>query len=228
MPPWDADPHVGKFANDRSLNQREIDTLVAWAGTGAKEGKPSDAPAPRHFAEGWNIAKPDLEIKMPKPFTAPAKGEVDYQYIVIPAPFQEDTWISAEEFRPSSRSVVHHAVVFVREPDNKWLRGEGEPGTPFSTKDGLRRRDTDGNGSDILVTYTPGVAPDVWRPGQAKMIPAGSDLVLQMHYTPNGKETQDQTSLGLVIAKEPPKSISFLSPYRTECLRYRPARPIRK
>src|SRR5690349_8471210 len=51
MPPWFADPHYGNFANDRSLSQAEIDTIVAWADGGAKEGDPKDAPAPRHFVE---------------------------------------------------------------------------------------------------------------------------------------------------------------------------------
>src|SRR5580658_2476429 len=60
MPPWFADPHVGQFANDRSLSQKEIDTLVAWVDAGAPEGNPKDAPAARTFVEGWNIGKPDL------------------------------------------------------------------------------------------------------------------------------------------------------------------------
>ena len=38
MPPWFADPHVGKFANDRSLSPSDIETLAKWADTGAAEG----------------------------------------------------------------------------------------------------------------------------------------------------------------------------------------------
>jgi hypothetical protein len=205
MPPWDADPHVGHFANDRSLSQPEIDTLAAWAATGAKEGRPADAPAPRTFVSGWNIEKPDLEFKMAQPFHVPATGTVDYQYIVIPTQFKEDTWVRMAEVRPSARSVVHHAVVFVREPGNKWLRGEAEPNVPFSTPDGVKRGDIGGLGSDLLLTYTPGMVPEIWKPGQARLIPAGSDLVLQLHYTPNGKAVDDQTTIGLVFAKEPPK-----------------------
>jgi hypothetical protein len=72
MPPWFADPHVGKFANDRSLSQFEIDTLVAWADGGAKEGDPKDAPAPRQFVDGWNIGKPDLVLETPNAFDVPA------------------------------------------------------------------------------------------------------------------------------------------------------------
>jgi hypothetical protein len=204
MPPWDADPKVGHFANDRSLSQHEIDTLTAWATTGAKEGRAADAPAPRTFVAGWNIDKPDLEIKVAQPFHVPATGVVDYQYIVLPTQFKEDTWVRMAEVRPSERSVVHHAVVFVRESGNKWLRGEAEPNVPFSTANGVKRGDIGGLGSDILLTYTPGMVPEVWRPGQARLIPAGSDLVLQLHYTTNGKAVDDQTTIGLVFAKEPP------------------------
>src|SRR5438445_8772948 len=45
MPPWLADPHYGRFSNDRSLSQAEIDTLVAWVDRGAREGDPKEAPA---------------------------------------------------------------------------------------------------------------------------------------------------------------------------------------
>jgi hypothetical protein len=84
MPPWFADAHVGKFSNDRSLAQKDIDTLVAWADTGAVEGNPKDAPAALTFLTGWNIGKPDMEFEMPKEYRVPAKGTIDYTYYVIP------------------------------------------------------------------------------------------------------------------------------------------------
>src|SRR5580693_3532344 len=90
MPPWFADPHYGKFANDRSLTQAEIDTLVAWVDDGVKEGSPKDAPAPRQFVEGWNIGKPDLVLQMPNAFEIPAAGTIEYQYVVIPTNLTED------------------------------------------------------------------------------------------------------------------------------------------
>src|SRR5206468_9079747 len=110
MPPWFADPHFGKFANDRTLSQAEIDTLVAWADRGAKEGNPKDAPKPRTFEEGWNIPKPDVVLEMAQPFKVPAKGTIDYHYVVLPTKFTEDKWVQMAETRPSDRSVVHHMV----------------------------------------------------------------------------------------------------------------------
>ena len=207
MPPWPADPHFGKFANDRSLTRVEIDTLAAWADSGAAAGNPTDAPPPRAFVGGWNIPQPDAVIRMPEAFHMPAKGTVEYQYVIIPSGFTEDKWVQAVEVRPSNRAVVHHAVVFLREPGSRWLAGAktGVAFAPAVSSPQERLINTGGGGSDILTTYTPGMVPDLWQPGQAKLIKAGSDLVFQIHYTANGTAGPDQTSMGLVFAKEPPR-----------------------
>jgi len=204
MPPWFADPKHGKFVNDRSLSREQIDTLAAWADKGAKQGDPKDAPAPRAFLEGWNIPKPDLVLGMAKPFPVPAKSEIDYQYVVLPTSFTEDKWVQMAETRPSDRSVVHHLVVFVRDPKSQWLRGEAQPGMPFVPPKGGKRNDIGGEGNEILTVYTPGMVPDVLKSNQARLIKAGADLVLQIHYTSTKKDTQDQTKVGLVFSKEPP------------------------
>src|SRR5262249_1785338 len=95
-------------------------------------------------------------------------------------------------------------VVFVRDPQSNWLRGEAEPGIPFVPPKTGRRNDIGGAGNEILTVYTPGMIPDVWKSNQAKLIKAGSDLVLQIHYTATGKDSEDQTKIGLVLATEPP------------------------
>ena len=210
MPPWFADSKHGHFSNDRTLSKTEIDTLTSWVDSGAKEGDPKDAPAPREFTKGWAIPQPDVILQMPSAFSVPAKATIDYQYIVIPTNFTEDRWVRIVESRPSSPAVVHHAVIFVRPPKSKWLRGEATPGVPFvppqTTADGKKRtNDIGGAGNEILTIYTPGNVPDDFGPTRAKLIPAGSDLVFQMHYTTNGKAAADQTSIGLIFAKEPPQ-----------------------
>ncbi len=211
MPPWFANPNHGKFANDRSLSKAEIDTLVAWADTGATEGNPADAPKPKQWTTGWSLpVKPDVVIGMKAPFEIPAKATIDYQYIVVPTGFTEDKWVQMVEARPSNRGVVHHAVVFVRDPEDKWLRGEAQPYVPYAPPktmpDGKPRLgDINGFGAEFLTIYTPGNLPDVFKPGQARLIRAGSDLIFQMHYTTNGKAGNDRTEIGLVFSKEPPK-----------------------
>jgi hypothetical protein len=206
MPPWPADPHYGKFSNDRTLSHDQIETLAAWADAGAPEGSKADAPKPRTWVEGWNIGKPDAIVEMPKPINVPAAGEVEYQYIVVPTGFTEDKWVQAVEIRPSNRTVVHHAVIFIRPPGDRWL-ADAKPGVPFvpaASTPGQRFNNTQGGFNDVLTIYTPGMVPDEWKDGQAKQIKAGSDIVFQMHYTANGKAGADQTKIGLMFAKEPP------------------------
>jgi Copper type II ascorbate-dependent monooxygenase, C-terminal domain len=207
MPPWFADPHFGRFANDPSLTADQISTLAAWADAHAPKGNPHDAPPPVHWTTGWNIDKPDVVLQMPQAKKIPGSGDVPYQYIIIPTHFKQDRWVRMSEIRPSNRMVVHHAVAYIRGPKSEWLRG-APVGVPFSADDlptESQRRDAMWTTSDILLVYAPGSLPDAWPDGFAKFVPAGSDIVLQMHYTTHGMPTADQTQIGLVFSKEPPR-----------------------
>jgi hypothetical protein len=207
MPPWFADSRYGHFANDVSLTDQQVATISAWVGAGAAAGDAHDAPAPRKWAEGWNIPQPDWVARMPKAVEIPARGEVEYTYEIVPTHFAENRWLQMSELRPGSPAHVHHAVVYIRPPDSEWLRHApvGEPFTASMLNDPLERREAHETTSDLLLVYAPGSSPDQWPDGMAKFVPAGSDLVFQMHYTTNGSADQDQTSLGLVFAKTMPK-----------------------
>src|SRR5712671_1667738 len=207
MPPWFADPRYGNFSNDTSLTPHEVAAISAWAEAGAPAGDAHDAPPSKKWTEGWNIAQPDLVVRMPKPVQIPARGEVDYTYEIVPAHFAADRWVQMSEFRPGSPARVHHAVVYIRPPDSQWLRHApiGQPFTASALSDPQERREAHETTSDLLLVYAPGSSPDQWADGMAKFVPAGSDLVFQMHYTTNGKADQDQTSIGLVFAKTQPK-----------------------
>ena len=206
MPPWYADAHVGHFSNDRSLTQQEINTIVAWATAGAPKGDPKDMPPVLNFVEGWGIPKPDMTFQLPKEFAVPESGMVEYQYAIVPTGFTEDKWVQAVEVRPTERSVVHHIIAYVREPGSNYFKDQ-KPGVffeapPAKTDEAV---DTSALPSDFLVGYAPGQPAEILPFGEAKLIKAGSDIVFEVHYTPNGKAVMDRTKLGLVFAKEPPK-----------------------
>jgi hypothetical protein len=206
MPPWFATAGIGRFRNDPSLTKEQIATLAAWAAAKAPAGDRNDAP-PRHdWAEGWNIPQPDLVVKMSEPVRLPASGDIDYTYEIVPTHFAEDRWVQMSQVLPSSAANVHHAVVYVRPPDSHWLQHApvGQPFTAASLTDPEDRRGAHWTGSDILLVYAPGSSPDEWPDTMAKLVPAGSDLVFQMHYTASGKPAEDQTSIGLVFSKQPP------------------------
>ena len=212
MPPWFADASHSKFENDRSLTSSEIETLVTWADTGAPEGDPKNSPEKVRFLDGWAIGKPDVVVEMPHEFEVPASGPIDYQLIAIPTGFTEDKWVETLEIRPSNRSVVHHVVVFAREIGSPYVKSL-KPGIPTpAPNSGIRERAPDTGegffstqqGREIMCTYVPGGEPCRSKPGQARLIKAGSDLVFEVHYTSNGKTASDRTKIGMVFAKQPP------------------------
>jgi hypothetical protein len=206
MPPWFADPCCGHFANDPSLTAQQLATITDWVTAGTPMGNPKDAPPAPHWIAGWNIAAPDLILKMPSPVHLPPSGDVEYTYEVVPTNFPEGKWVEMSELHPSARDHVHHAVVYIRPPESRWLRGAptGVPFTASTLHDPHLMHEAHATTSDLLLVYAPGSSPDNWPKGMAKYIPAHSDLVFQMHYTTNGRSAIDQTSLGLVFAKSMP------------------------
>ena len=205
MPPWFAEKGVGKFSNDPSLMDEEIALLAAWAAAKAPAGNPAEAPRPKQWVDRWTIAAPDLEIKMAEPVNIPADGDVGYTYEILPTHFKEGRWVQASEILPGLPEHVHHAVVYVRPPDSAWLRHApvGKAFTAETLTSPEDKKDAMWTDSDILLVYAPGSTPDSWPRGMAKFIPAGSDLVFQMHYTTNGKPGKDLTRVGLIFTKEP-------------------------
>jgi peroxiredoxin len=189
MPPWHADPRHGKFRNDRSMSAEDRQTLLAWVDQGCPQGDARDVPPARKFADTWRIGKPDAVFTMKKAARVPPKAPwgIQYQYFVVPTDFQEDVWVQAAEARPGNRAVVHHIIVYI-----------------VDMKKG-RQRSEDGIGEGFLVAFAPGDVPAVFSRGNAKKIPKGSSLVFQMHYTPNGKQETDRSSVGLILAKKPPQ-----------------------
>jgi hypothetical protein len=202
MPPWFADPHVGKFSNDRSLPESAIRTIAAWVDAGAPEGIRVGGLQEGRWTDGWTIGKPDIVFEMPTPVTIPLSGTQPYQYVIVPTGFTQDTWVRLAEARAGDRAHTHHIVVSIREPDSPWLRRE-PMGVPFVSKPG----DDGGVGAqgEFLTGYGPGSMPETLAPGQAKLIKAGSDLVFQLHYTANGIAGSDRSSVGLILANEKPR-----------------------
>lgn len=182
MPPWHADPRHGQFANDRSLNARERATLLAWVDQGAPLGDPAKIPQAKKFPEGWTIGVPDTVFEIPEAYTVPAQGVVEYVRIRVPTGFTEDRWIQAAEAQPTDRAVVHHIIVYV--DDHKGPKPEERP-------------------LAHLCGYAPGDMPSVYPTGTAKKVPAGSDFVFEVHYTPIGRIRTDRSRVGLIFARAP-------------------------
>ena len=198
MPPWFADPKHGEFSNDCRLSDAQINTIKAWVEAGSPEGNRADLPEPPKFTQGWTIGKPDLVLSMVKEFSIPAEGSVPYQNFVVPTNFTEDRYVQFAEIRQGDRSHVHHIIINVRYPNSS--RGSRQ-GQAVSNQDERPDRGEDSDGR--LVGWAPGEAPLILRPGQAKLIKKGSDLIFQVHYTTNGEPGTDRSSVGLIFSKVP-------------------------
>jgi hypothetical protein len=208
MPPWSADPRSGHFLNDPTLTADEIRTLVEWADCGAPEGAPLARPIPASL-DGWKI-KPDLIVSLPHPIPVPAKGVVEITEITVPTGFTKDTWVTSIEIRPSNRSVVHHADVFIVPHVPGVQYGVPEVTAKLRDADGvaigkIQKEDAQRSLLGLEAIYVPGASPADYRlHDAAKLIPSGTDFVIQMHYTPNGTATTDQTRVGFTLAKQKP------------------------
>jgi peroxiredoxin len=201
MPPWFADPHIGQFANDRSLPPADRSTLLAWIDAGCPKGDERDLPEPVQWPEGWRIGQPDVVFEMREAYPVPAEtpaGGVPYKYFVIDTNFEEDQWIERAEARPGAPEVVHHIIAFVVPP-----LGSDEP-TPLGPPL-LPPLVANAKKATVLCGTAPGDMPTILPLGYAKRVPKKAKIVLQMHYTPNGKAQADRSKIGLIFAKQPPR-----------------------
>jgi hypothetical protein len=185
MPPWLADPAHGSFKNDRRLSDQEIETIGAWVAAGSPEGNAADLPPAPEFVVGWNIGKPDQVFDIGTDFDIPAEGTVPYKYFRVPTNFTEDKWVQAAEIRPDKRAAVHHIIVFIQE--------------------GGKNQMATGMGGSLLAGFAPGEPPLRFEPGTARLVKAGSTLLFQVHYTPNGKPAKDRSYIGLKFATAAPE-----------------------
>ena len=235
MPPWHADPNYGKFSNDARLNQEEIDTIVAWVDQGAEEGDPGDMPPAPSFVKNWKVGKPDLILTMPEEHTIAGEGSDEYVNITLPMNLKEDKWLQAAEINPGNKRVVHHVIAFLQPPQTpenlETFQSKQPPGSIFYQDGSLIKVRMDAPVFDdgcsaaekagqkdvapgnkwellgsLLCTYAPGKDVDIWPDRMAKFVPAGSSIVIQMHYSKaTSKIEKDRTSVGLIFAKRPPE-----------------------
>ena len=181
MPPWQGDPHHGVFGNDYSMSDVEKRKLIRWIRQGAPRGEgPDPLEAVRVTPLEWALGTPDHVIHI-DPQEIPAEGVLDYRYLTVKLPFEEDLWVRAVEVNPGNTRVLHHVIAsIVRDAEGK-----------------KRERS--------LAGYAPGMGPDLLPQGTGIRIPGGSYVRFQLHYTVSGKPETDSTRLGLYFAKEPPE-----------------------
>lgn len=194
MPPWFASGHEGAspWANDRSLLPGERDLLARWIQDGKPEGDASELPLERRFGTGgWALGEPDAIYAMPRSFDVPAEGRVNYQYFAVPTGLEEDAWVDAIEVRPGAIDVVHHVLAYAL-PADAFRNGR------------LVRWDLLDERRGFFAAWAPGAEPALYPDGHARLLEAGTVLMLELHYTPNGTARRDRSSIGVHFASTDP------------------------
>lgn len=236
MPPWKADAHYGEWSNEARLPAADIETIRAWADGQKAEGDPKELPARPNFNDGWRIGKPDLVLTIPE-HKIEGTGPDEYTYVDVPTHFTVDRWVVAAELRPGNRKIVHHAHVFIKEPENKTEKPK-DPSAEYArwlivhqgTLEWLRPDapvidngcSVDDNGllpgskiadlGNLVSSYLPGRDAEVFPEGTARKIPAGSTINFQIHYSrTTGKAETDATSVGFIFTKQPAKILHMTS-----------------
>ena len=219
MPPWFADPKVGRFKNDPRLSPREIETITRWVDGGAPPGdRPSmtQAQPPSMDGTSWQLGTPDLVVEMPEAFEIPADGTIDYVYLRTPIGNSEPRWVRAVEVLAGSRAHVHHIDVMVckRGCPSSPFYAALEAGVPTQPPRAPQRRQkpefdpfgmVDGDDTEFYYSFLPGGMPRELPEGHGRLLPAGAELVLSLHYTANGEPAQDRSRVGLYFLDEPPQ-----------------------
>jgi hypothetical protein len=194
MPPWLPDGPIGQFLHDRRLSPSQVELFRQWYRTGAPEGNPADLPSMPHWAEGWQLGKPDLVVQMPKSYTLSAEGRDVYRNFVVPVAIGERRYVRAVEFRPDNRRIVHHAFVKL-DGSGQAHHLEGKDGQPgfggMNLPDGVKMP------SGYFLSYQPGKMPSSEPPGYGWALDPGQELVFQTHLKPTGRPETLQAQAGL-------------------------------
>lgn len=202
MPPWGAEDGPHAFANNPSLTSEELETIVAWVDQGAPRGAQADMPPPRVFEDDeFDAGTPDLVLDTGSDYVLGADVDDEYRCFCLDTEFEQDVWVDGIEYLPGNRKVVHHIMAYA-DPSRKSLEKDAaDPEAGFlcgmSGDQGTLRLDM------LLGGWAPGVAPNMFEDGVAKLIPKGSVIVYQVHYhNESGEDQTDRSKMGLFFARD--------------------------
>ncbi len=214
MPPWKPTAGPG-YRNERTMPQREIDILTAWAEAGCPEGDAKDVPATKSFdgTDGWTLGKPDLVLEMTDDFHLAPSGPDHFRVMVLPTGLTEDKMITAYEVKPGNPRIVHHTINYfdttgkARQLEQAEAKRPKEPGEPdrgpgYTSAMGIGFLSFPGT-TGGLGGWTPGQRGFTLPAGTGYYLPKGADVVIQMHYHRNGRVEKDRTKIGLYFGKNP-------------------------
>jgi hypothetical protein len=198
MPPWKPAADFGRFEGEHRLTAGEISLIKKWSESGAAAGDAADLPATPKYPAGYALGTPDIIATMPQPYTVPADGRDIYRAFVVPLNIPDDCYVAGIEFKPGAPTVVHHCILYLDNTGAARKLDEADPGPGYKSFGGPGFPATGSLGG-----WAPGAAPSLLPDGVGRVLLKGSDVVFQMHYHPDGREHQDQSSVAIYLQKKP-------------------------
>lgn len=196
MPPWPADRDFSTFLGETALTEDQIQTIADWVADGMEQGDPALEPAPPTFPDGSQIGDPDLVLSFAESYVHEGDLTDQYQIIVLPTGLTEDKMIKSIEMRPGNTGIVHHALFAVDDTGQGQVMDAQTPeyGFPSFGDFGVP------GVTEFPQGYVPGAAPRKFHTGIGAPMPAGSDLLLQMHYAPIPTTESDSSTVNIFFA----------------------------
>ena len=204
MPPWPPNPEYNSLAHERLLTQEEIQLITEWANSGTPEG-PGLPPQEPIYTADEAITDPDLELVMDE-YTISTIGVDVFRCFVIPTSLNEDVFITELEIVPGNREAVHHVMLYKDETNVPVQLDNAEPG-PGYTSFGS----TGSEWSIPVAGWNPGQGKKVFPDGMGIRIPAGANMVMQIHYPGTANGQVDQSKVNIRYTTEPLREIHLSS-----------------
>lgn len=201
MPPWKSEPGFGAFIGQTHLSDAEINRLAQWASSDAPQGNAADVPPPPTFTEGWQLGHPSLVVSLPQPYTVPADGPDFSRIFVLRLPVSSPTFVNGFEFKPGGGGVVHHANIRVDSSPRSRALDEQDAELGYAGLLLPSAAFPDGH----FLGWTPGQVAPLLPTGLSWRLNPGADLVVEMHFVPNGRVQAVQPSIALYFTNEPPR-----------------------
>ena len=236
MPPWPpgarSPDYVGQ--NSRTLSAPQRATIFAWARAGGKIDGPArrpQAPKPPEVRAGEKL----LDLRMPVAYkpSAPKGVTDDYRCFLLDPKQTGDTSVTSARIDPGKARVVHHVILFRVAPQQvsaaKGLDADAKgPGWSCFGGTGLPAGDGGAvdslNDANWIAAWAPGWGGNRLPEGTGVALPAGSKIVMQVHYNLLNGRSPDRSRAVLTVAPAsaeltPLKTMLLPGPVELACAR---------
>lgn len=195
MPPWKADTGFQRYKNERILSDTAKELIRVWVKNGMPKGKRVKNQGP---ADQVSNETPDLTVSMDQ-YKIPTGNLDDYRFFNIPTGTTETKYLTKIEFIPGNRKLVHHSRLMTDTSHMvRGINGMSGDDPRISEFEKFPPQDF------FLYGWVPGNFAISFPKGTGKKLLRDSDIIMNIHYSPNARPDQvDQSTVNLYFSKEP-------------------------